>query len=357
MTTTWSFLNWTAKRPIPVAGRSVVTLLLGLCTITAEGAAADPPQAEISNGQITAKMYLPDATNGYYRSTRFDWSGAIFSVQYRGHEFYGPWFDRIDPNVINWVHQGSNIVSGPCSALMGPVNEFERVLGWNDTNSATFIKIGVGVLRKREGNYNKYAPYDVLDPGKWSVKTESDSIEFTQELSDSASGFAYLYRKVVRLAKGKPEMVLEHSLKNTGQRAIQSTVYNHNFVVLDKQPPGPDFTFKVPFQIQAGRMPNRGPVEVRGNQVVFQRPLAGEDEAVVFITGFSDNVQDTGIIIENRKVGAGMKITGDRPLTRDLLWSIRTVLAVEPYIAIDLPPGGEFTWKNMYEYYTLPAGR
>ena len=61
-------------------------------------------------------------------------------------------------------------------------------------------------------------------------------------------GYAYLYRKVVRLAKGKPEMEIEHSLKNTGRLAIVSTVYNHNFVVLDKQPPGPDFTFKVPVE-------------------------------------------------------------------------------------------------------------
>jgi len=58
-------------------------------------------------------------------------------------------------------------------------------------------------------------------------------------------------------------------------------------------------------------------------------------------------------VIENRKVGAGVKITGDRPLVRDLLWSIRTVLAIEPYIAIDIQPGAEFTWKNRFEYYTL----
>jgi hypothetical protein len=40
-----------------------------------------------------------------------------------------------------------------------------------------------------------------------------------------------------------------------------------------------------------------------------------------------------------------------------LLWSIRTVLAVEPYIAINVQPGAEFTWKNTVQYYTLPAGK
>ena len=338
-------------------GRVAAFAFLGLCIAAVFGRAADYPQAEISTGQITAKLYLPDPTNGYYRSTRFDWSGGIYSLKYQGHDFYGTWFDRVDPKVINWVHQGPEIVCGPCGALAGPVDEFETVLGWNATNSnGTFIKIGVGVLRKGQGNYNRFVPYEVLDTGKWTVKKESDSVEFTQELTDTNSGYAYLYRKVVRLAARKPELEIEHRLKNTGRLQIKSTVYNHNFVVLDKQPPGPDFTVRLPFQIQAGRQPSRGPAEVKGNQIVFTRPLAGEDEAVVFITGYSDSVSDTEIVIENKKVGAGMKITGDRPLVRDMMWSIRTVLAIEPYIAIDIPPGAEFDWKNTIEYYTPSKG-
>ena len=358
MTIIRSSQSWTARESMAAVARPAAVLLLSLFITSTPGPAADFPRAEISNGQITAKMYLPDSKNGYYRSTRFDWSGAIYSLQYKDHEYHGTWFDRIDPKVINWVHQGPEIVSGPCSALAGPVNEFQTPLGWDEAQpGGTFIKIGVGVLRKADGNYNRFSPYDVVDSGKWSVRKENDSIEFTQELSDPNSGYGYVYRKVVRLAKGKPEMVIEHSLKNTGRRAIQSTVYNHNFVVLDKQPPGPDFTFRVPFQIQVSRPPNKALAEVRGNQIVYLRPLAGEEEVVVPIQGFGDSVKDTEIVIENKKVGAGMRITGDRPLVRDLLWSIRTVLAIEPYISIDIQPGGEFTWKNMYEYYTMPAGK
>jgi len=345
-------IRTTTKFRAVVLPAAALSLSLFISSIPAH--LADYPQAEISNEQITARIYLPDPANGYYRSTRFDWSGAIYSLQYKGHEFYGQWFDRVDPKVINWVYQGPEIVSGPCSALFGPVDEFETPLGWDEAESGgTFIKIGVGVLRKGEGNYNRYVPYDVLDCGKWSVKKGKESVEFTQELSDPNSGFAYLYRKVVRLEKGKPVMVIEHSLKNTGRRVIQSSVYNHNFVVLDKQPPGPDFTFRVPFQIQPIRVPGNELAEVIGNQVVYKKPLTGEDEAVVLIGGFSDKVSDTEIIIENKKVGAGIRITGDRPLIRDILWSIRTVLAIEPYISIDIQPGSEFIWMNKFEYYTI----
>ncbi len=182
--------------------RPTAILLLSLFIASTLVLAADYPQAQISNGQITVKMYLPDAQNGYYRSTRFDWSGAVSSVQYKGHEYYGTWFDRIDPKVINWVHQGPEIVSGPCSGLFGPVDEFETPLGFNEAQpGGTFIKIGVGVLRKAEGGYNRYQPYEVLDSGKRAIKKASDSVEFTQELNDPATGYAYVYRKTVRLEK------------------------------------------------------------------------------------------------------------------------------------------------------------
>jgi hypothetical protein len=330
-----------------------------LCAGSALLSAAEFPEARISNGQITAKIYLPDAKNGYYRSTRFEWSGAVHSLRYKGHEFYGPWYDRIDPAVINWVHEGSEIVAGPCSALWGPVNEFETPLGFNEAKAGgAFIKIGVGVLRRAaEGRYNRYQPYEVLDPGKWTVKQSADSIEFTQELSDPASGYGYVYRKTVRLVSGKPEMEIAHSLKNTGKLAIHSNVYNHNFMVIDKQGPGPDTTFRVPYQIQSTRPPNIEMAEVRGNEVVYARPLAGKDEVSVFLQGLGSEAKDSEVVIENRRVGSGVKISTDRPLIRSLLWSIRTVLAVEPYIAVNVEPGAEFTWKNTLDYYTIPVGK
>jgi hypothetical protein len=330
--------------------------MLWLGGATAPSFAAEHPQTSITNGQITAKIYLPDPVKGYYRSTRFDWSGAVYSLEYAGHSYYGMWYDKVDPTVINWKWNGTEIISGPCSALYGPVDEFQTPLGWDEAKpGGTFIKIGVGVLRRGDGTYNRYQPYDVLNPGKWTVTKHKDSVEFRQELTDSDSGYAYVYRKVVRLAEGKPTLVIEHSLKNTGKKKIESSVYNHNFVVLDKQPPGPDFTFRVPFQIKPLREPKAGVAEVRGNEIAYLRPLAGTDELAVLFQGFGNSASDSEIVIENKKVGAGLKISIDRPLERELLWSIRTVLAVEPYVAINVDPGAEFTWTNTVDYYTLPS--
>jgi hypothetical protein len=332
---------------------TLALIFLGLGLLSA----ADFPDAAITNGQIQAKIYLPDAKNGYYRATRFDWSGVVYSLQYNGHDYYGPWFQKTDPTVHDFVYRGPDIVASPCTAITGPVDEFAP-LGWDEAKpGGSFIKIGVGALRRPdEGKYDNYRLYEIIDPGKRMIKKGRDFIEFTQEVADSSSGYAYTYRKTVRLTKGKPEMVLEHSLKNTGRHAVRTSVYNHNFLVLDGQPPGPGLVITVPFQIQTRRPPSKELAEIRGNQIAYLKTLEDRDIVTTPLQGFSASPNDNDIRIENSRLGVGMRITADRPLSSESLWSIRAVLAMEPFVSLVIEPGDEFTWKSTYNYYTLPAG-
>src|SRR5215472_18453045 len=68
------------------------------------------PKASISNGLVNAVVYLPDPTNGYYRGVRFDWSGVVGCLAYKGHTYFGVWFPHYDP----LLHD----------AISGPVEEF-----------------------------------------------------------------------------------------------------------------------------------------------------------------------------------------------------------------------------------------
>lgn len=335
---------------------------------------ADFPQAEISNGQISAKLYLPDAAKGFYRATRFDWSGVIYSLVYKGHDYYTQWYQRVDPEVRDFVYDGDNVVAGPCSAMVGPAEEFLAALGYAEAKAGgTFVKMGIGVLRKPdEPNYNHVGKYVVVDPGKWTIRKTANSVEFVQELNDPASGYGYVYRKTIRLTSGKPEMVMEHSLKNTGRNPIRNEVYNHNFLRIDNQPTGPDSVVIVPFEIREGANPipqkkmdqkkaehpggpsTEGAYAIRKNQIVYLKPLEGQDHVGFPVLGFGDSAKDHDIRIENKKLGAGVRITGDRPLLRETLWSIRQVLVMEPYVDISVDPGKDFTWTNTYTFYTLP---
>ena len=318
--------------------------------------AADHPQATLSNGRVEAQLYLPDAEKGFYRGTRFDWAGTVASLEANGHTYFAPWFVKFDPNLrdIEFDPALNGWAAGPASANIGPVEEFRTPLGYREAAvGGTFLKVGVGMLRKpAEEEYRFFNRYEIVNGGTWSVRQAADRVEFVHTLTDE-SGHGYVYVKTLRLPDGKPELILEHSLENTGRKPIETSVYNHNFIVIDGQPTGPDFVIKVPFEIEAAR-DRGGFAETRGKQVVYLRELQADQRAMVPVAGFGDSAADYDIRVENTKARAGVRITCDRPLTRMVVWGIRSVRSPEPHIDLHVEPGSKFTWRIAYEFYDLP---
>ncbi|MES1258750.1 MAG: hypothetical protein ABUS51_09975, partial [Acidobacteriota bacterium] len=188
--------------------------------------------------------------------------------------------------------------------------------------------------------------------GQWSVKTNADSVEFTHTVSDPKSGYGYEYTKVVRLVAGKPQLALEHRLKNTGTKALVTDAYDHDFYMLDRQPTGPDVSVKFPFEVKAERAWNPGLVELRGKELVYVKELAKRETAFNSLTGFGPEAKDYDIRVENSRTGAGVRQTADRPLSRIVYWSIRPTACPEAYIHMSVEPGKEFTWRIAYDFYS-----
>ena len=82
--------------------------------------------------------------------------------------------------------------------------------------------------------------------------------------------------------------------------------------------------------------------------VLFQDRESAQSE----LTGFSSDVRDYDMAEENTKTGAGVRQTSDRPLTRIHYWSIRSTACPEAYIQMNIPPGKDFTWNIVYDFYT-----
>lgn len=173
-------------------------------------------------------------------------------------------------------------------------------------------------------------------------------------MDDKASGYGYVYRKTIRLAKNSPEMVIDHSLKNIGRLPIQTNVYDHNFLVLDKMGPGPDFSVTVPFTIRPLRPLDPKLATINGNRIEYLKSLEGEEQAATAFEGFSAQPSDYDFLVQNSKVGAGYRVQGNRPLSRVVFWSIRSVMAIEPYVDIQISTGQEFTWSYTYTYGNAP---
>lgn len=299
------------------------------------------PRAAISNGIIKASLLLPDRKTGYYRATRFDWSGVIETLDYAGHSYFGQWFPKYDP----LIHD----------AIKGPVEEFGAI-GYEQAGvGERFIKIGVGALKKTADKpYSAFALYPIENAGKWKVKSRKDAVVFTQELQDP-SGYSYIYTKTVRLIKGRPEMVLEHSLKNTGKKALETNVYDHNFFVIDQQMTGPEIKIKFPYEL-SGEGRGLGTIaELKGKEISYLRELQPrEDMYIGSLKGFGNEAKDYDVRIENQKSKAGVRITSDRPLFNMVFWASPTTSCPEPYIHIKANPGEEFKWNIKYEFYQIP---
>jgi hypothetical protein len=240
--------------------------------------------------------------------------------------------------------------------VTGPAEEFS-VLGFAEAApGGTFVKIGVGALRKPDDGsaYSAFRSYELVDPGRRTVASRPDGVDFTHELADAGSGFGYYYTKHVHLHPGRPELVIAHRLVNRGTKPIAGTVYNHNFLTLDGQTPGPDFVIAAPFVLTTAQPLDPAVATISGREFRYAAPVPGTGRVAAQFQGFGPTAADYRFTIENRKTGAGVEMIGDRPMSRLALWSIRTVLALEPFLALDIEPGAEYSWEYTYRYYTIP---
>ncbi len=323
------------------AGISLSFGLFALAPIGGQASADEYPSVELSNGLVKMKLFLPDPEKGYYRGTRFDWSGVMPQLEYKGHSYFDEWKTTHDPG----VHDD----------IVGPVEEFRTrgsALGYDDAKAGeSFVKIGIGLLEKTDKpEYNFSYPYKIIKTGKWKVKSGADWIMFRQDFSDE-SGWGYRYIKRISLARGRPEFTIEHTLRNTGSKHIETHQYNHNFFVIDGTPIGRDYALRFPFEVEAKR-DLKGVMETRGKEFVFVQDLA-EGSVFTELEGFSDSADDHEIVIENRKTGAGVKINGDRPISVFNFWTIKTTVCPEPYIELNIAPGEKEGWETTYLFYVI----
>ena len=237
---------------------------------------SDHPKVTLIDGKMEAVVFLPDKNNGYYRSTRFDWSGVVGCVALNGHRFFGEWFENYDPLKDD--------------AIVGPVEEFRtdagvmghypprsplltiqaEAIGYDDEKPGdAFLKPGVGMLQRvSDKPYSFGTLYPILNGGTWSIPRQTGkSITFQQVLNGS-DGYAYVYTKTLSLDGPSSGLTLEHTLKNTGTRAIDTKVYDHDFFVFDGQPAGPGMVVRFKFEPKPVD-PLGDTVRIEGKEIAF----------------------------------------------------------------------------------------
>lgn len=292
------------------------------------------PILRISNRAVSAVVCPPDAANGYYRSTRFDWSGVVRDLRCRGHRYVAPWQTRHDP----LRHDG----------LTGPVDEFTPVGYDRARPGEEFLKIGVGTLRRfSEEPYDRFRLHEIVNPGIRETIAARDRIEFRHRLLSDEYG--YDYRKTLRLTP-EPGLRIEYALKNLGPAILSGYVYNHNFFTLDRMTTGPETEIRFPFRpsgtwreaydcVELTRDGIRFKRELRRGEVVFMGDLHSPDPAT----------RRYEFSIRNLRTGAGIRTSGSGELSHMVFWANANVACLEPYTSFQVFPGETGVWRIDYE--------
>jgi hypothetical protein len=302
--------------------------------------AAEPPRHVLEGQGLKLTIHLPDPVNGYYRGTRFDWSGLVTRAEFGGHVVFSDWLGKNDPN----FH----------SAGSGTSEEFTEPLGYAEAPvGGTYVKIGIGELEKgKEPKYHFNNNPKLVRPGTWQVTPSDRAVEFRQELSHP-SGYGYRYVKRVALRDGAAGFVIERTLTNTGTKRIDTEHFGHHFLTVDGAPIGPGYALRFGFPAKAKLLDGLGDAtELRDGRLTFLRPL-DKGQVYLDVTGWNDTAEQNQVTVEHAPSGVALRIAGDRPLSKFNVWTVKTTLCPEPFVRLSLEPGRSVSWATRYEFNHL----
>jgi len=305
------------------------------------------PNLVISNGAISARLFLPDAQHGYYRGVRFDWAGILRDLTYRGHRLFSPW--KPDQDLLHDPLCHDDIT--------GPANEFSMhdPPGYDTANPGElFLKIGVGLLeRPNVKPYRFFKEYRLVDSGKWTVQSGADRVAFHHEVLPSEAGrnYGYRYTKSLRLAEDA-QMIIDHRLENIGAHPIDTDMYYHNFINVDGLPIGPEHRISASFPISFGEW--SGPSLKIGTAGfhLARAPLPNES-SMGELHGYSQDPDHHVLSFNHAPSNIGMTITGTLPLHCLRLFATSGAICPEPFVKIGALPGSVLSWSTTYTLFEM----
>ena len=288
----------------------------------------------------TLQLALHEPGDGFYEGTRFDRGGVFASLLFRDVEMAGPWYPSYSPTMHD--------------AVRGPAEEFS-VIGFDEADpGGVFLKIGVGLLRRPDSApYDRFRLYDIVDPGRWEVYTEGERAVFRHVLDTW-----YDYRKEVVLT-GPGRFEIRHTL-NAPVRELSGEVYNHNFFTFGRMSVGPSRWIDFPFTPDGDWRSLYDSVGFTPSGIRFSRSLQ-EGESV-----YTGNIHEAGregmpysLVIRETEPSPdsaacaetlSVRIEGDVPVTRTVLWASQRIACLEPYNAFRSAPGAPFRWTIRYTF-------
>ena len=289
----------------------------------------------LKNNNLEVQIDLP-LTN--YNFSRFDWTGKIVSVMYKGISVSG----------VEKLNNEDENKSGK-----GFYNEFgiNAAIGYDEIKEGDwFHKIGVGLLKKDGSEYLFSKKYEIK-PAKFTVAAKPDKISINCK-SQIANGYAYEYMKEIKMLESV--FIVTYHLKNTGSKTIITNEYDHNFIAINNNFIGSDYILKFPFEINPvqfdATVDPEGKVEVGQKEITFN---ATPDEQFFFSNLTGNQNRDAAWEILNTKSKIGISETGSFKTNKVNVWGWKHVISPELFFDIRVEPGHEIEWSRTYKIFEI----
>ena len=283
----------------------------------------------LQNEHLSIQMDLPEEG---YQSARFDWTGKIKQVTFRGMPITGR--ELTDP--------------GQPDQGWGLFNEFgmEQPIGFDEMEEGEwFHKIGVGLLQKEATVYDFKKAYSIR-PAQFEIHPEKEKITLICR-SELHGGYAYLLKKMIRLRSNG--FILSYELTNTGDKSIRTHEYVHNFMAIAEDAINKRYRLTLPFSIRPelfGETVNpEYLVDIGEHQINFH----GQPREPFFFSNLSGGESVSAQwTLENVQRQISISETGSFPCSAINLWGHGQVISPELFHEINLARGKTTRWSRAY---------
>jgi hypothetical protein len=271
-----------------------------------------------------------------YKSSRFDYTGKITTVMFRG-------------TTIVTTEQ----LNSPNEDYLGKglYNEFgiDSALGYNEAaKDEWFHKVGVGLLRKDDNIYQFNKNYEIK-LADFNVQTEQHKVIISCK-SELVNGYSYYLRKEIEIQESS--LKISYFLENTGVKNIYTTEYNHNFVAINNELVGSSYELRFPFELQPDKFEEsvnpENSVECRPNSIFFNK---NPTEQFFFssMNGKVDVPAHWELLNHRHKIG--ISETGNFNTEKVNLWGWKHVISSELFFKISLKPNETTEWSRTYKFF------
>ena len=289
----------------------------------------------LKNNNLEVNIDMP---NEGYQLSRFDWTGKITTVKF-------------NKKLVSSIERTD--VSNDIDFGKGFYNEFgiTNPVGFEDTEiGGWFHKIGVGLLKKSDGEYGFHKKYEIK-PASFATDIKKDSVLLTCT-SVVMNGYGYQLIKNIKLLNDG--FVINYKLENTGTKTIETDEYSHNFLSLDRDLIGENYKLKFPFHLNPYNFEEQLNEEQKVKILEREIRFSGTPKEQFFFGNITGSVRlKAGWELINHAKKLAIQEIVDFKTNKVNLWGWKHVISPEIFFKINLKSGDSVKWSRSYKIYEL----